>query len=117
MVAGLVSAALMLPGALPHRQGEHCTGVVTSGTQPHAGSHGAMPNNSPDHRQDSCPHCPADRCALQSSCASLIPGLVVQAARLSPVIPAVLPEQDATRLLPASREPPTPPPQSLLRFV
>lgn len=117
MVAGLLSVALLLPGALSHRLVEHCAPVAAAETHHHTGDHGPVPNNSPDHRSDRCPQGAPTQCGSGSSCASLIVGLLAQFASLHPLVTAALPDQFAARLPIGLSEPPTPPPQDLFRFA
>lgn len=117
MVAGILWAALLLPGPIPHRAEDHCAVAGFVEAHNHRGGHGAVPNNTRNQPSDSCPHCPPARCASESSCISLISAAPIQTVQALLPLPAAVPEQNGARLLKRSTEPPTPPPQGRLRFV
>ena len=116
MMAVVVAAALLLPGVPRHSLGEHCARVASVAGQ-HAGGHHTVPNNTPDHRSDPCPHCPPAQCATESGCASPILGALARPVAPPPIASTALPAQVATRLPPHSTQPPTPPPQVRFRIV
>lgn len=118
MLAALLSAAMLLPGGLPHQQGAHCLEMAAPvDAHSHAGGHDAVPNNSPDQRPAPCPHCPPARCATQSGCASLLLGVLIEPTSLTAPAPAAPPETSPVLFPAPPIQPPTPPPQDPFRLV
>ena len=118
MLSFLLSAAMLLPGGLPHREGAHCARVaVVVEAHHHAGGHAAVSNNSPDQAPDPCPHCPPARCAAQVGCAFLLIGMLIEHPSFSAPAPAAAPETGPARFPAPPMQPPTPPPQDHFRFA